>query len=205
MGVGGAGAGATGAGGTGAGVGGATVGAGGTISGAGGTGTGGEVGGGCTTGGVGCVCSTGGMGCARAAGGTGAGGRGSLGCGAGEACWFGDSGAGLAIDGGALPPLSNTIATDAGGVACGMTRLCKAATIASARKAIWSNTESATGQPIRRRRVGSGRRRADDAARAVRLDGVRSAGVRDAVRVAVMMDQADARQPLMRRHYAVRR
>jgi hypothetical protein len=49
-------------------------------------------------------------------------GDGADGCGAGEACRFGATGAGLAIEGGALPPLSNTIATEAGAVACGKLR-----------------------------------------------------------------------------------
>lgn len=151
-----------GAGEAGFGAGGATSGAGGTTAsgdgagcGAGGVSAGGTVGAGATVCGAGTTCGTG----------TGLGGV--VGSGAGEVCWFGDTGPGLAIEGGVFPPPSNTIATEAGGTNCGTVRLCCAATIASASRPRCNSTEKATDQPTRRRLVALGRRSAEDAARAV--------------------------------------
>ena len=168
----GAGAGSGGGAGTGGGVascaGGVVSGAGGATSCVGGTTVGGWISAGGAIG-RGWVCST---------GGAGGGGGGSDACGAGEACRFGDTGAGLAIEGGVLPPPSNTIATEAGGTACGGVRLCCAATIATASKARCSRTDRTTGHPMRRRGGARGSRTADDAARGVMAAVMALMGVR---------------------------
>ncbi len=71
------------------------------------------------------------------------------------------------IEGGALPPPSNTMATEAGATDSGRLCLCWAAMIATASSATCSSTERPTGHPGAGEAGSWGRRTAGDAARGV--------------------------------------